>query len=103
MMAIDNPILSLKNLNDLQDKVVNNTATVSDYEEIDFFISAIGGNKDYIKNSIIDNGFSDIEQYIKTKKENTEGKKVQIGIVYGTSLGALDFLKSYAIQNKFYI
>jgi len=70
MMAIDNPILSLKNLNDLQDKVVNNTATVSDYEEIDFFISAIGGNKDYIKNNIVDNGFSDVEQYIKTKKEN---------------------------------
>ena len=103
MMAIDNPILSLKNLNDLQEKVVNNTASVSDYEEIDFFISAIGGDKDYIKKSIIDNGFSDIEQYLKAKRENTDGKKVQIGIVYGTCLGALDFLKSYAIQNKFYL
>jgi|GEM_PF-5413043 len=102
MMAVDNPILSLKNLNDLEDKVNNNTAIVQDYEEIDFFISAVGGNKDYIKNTVIQNGFNDFYQYIKIRNENPEGKKVQLGIISGTILGAIAFLKSYAMKNKFY-
>ncbi len=102
MMAVDNPVLSLKNLNDLEDKINSNVATVNDYEELDFFIAAVGGNKDYIKSAIVSNGFNDFYQYIKIKNENPDGKKIPLGIVSGTVLGAIAFLKSYAIKNKFY-
>lgn len=101
-MAVDNPILSLKNLNDLEDKIKNGLASVQDYEEIDFFIAAVGGNRDYIKNTINQQGFSDFYQYIKARNENPEGKKVPLGIIAGTVLGAIAFLKSYAIKNQFY-
>ena len=102
-MAIDNPDLSLKNLNELESKIISNLATVKDYEELDFLISAIGGNEDYIKNSLIQNGVGEFSEYIIQRSENAEGTKIRLAKIYGTILGALEFLKSYAIQHKFYL
>ena len=102
-MALTNPVLTLKTLNDIGAKVENNLASVEDYEALDFFISAIGGNPGFIKNALYQNGFRDFNQYIQERKENSEDKRVSIGRVHGTILGTLSFLKSYAIQNNFYV
>jgi hypothetical protein len=103
MMAIDNPILSLKNLTDLENKISENKATADDYEEIDFFISSIGGDKNYLKNVILQNGFRDFYQYVSEKSENKEGRLVQLGKIHGTVLGAISFLKTYAKDKGFYL
>lgn len=103
MMAINNPILSLKRLNDLESKIINSTENEHELEEIDFFISSAGGEKNFIKNTIIRNGMQDYLYYLNEKKVNNIDKRIQISRIKGAIKGALTFLKSYAIKNSFYL
>ncbi|GAC1302794.1 MAG: hypothetical protein NVSMB24_07910 [Mucilaginibacter sp.] len=102
MMAIDNPDLSLKNLTDLQNKIISNTATAYDYQEIDSLVALVVGNVDYIKNLLVQNGIRDFSHYVLLKKENNDDYKARLGVIHGTILGTIDFLKSFALRNKFY-
>lgn len=102
MTTMENPVLNLKNLNDLQSRFSANQATINDYEELDFFISSIGGSQEYIKSILQKNGLVDYSQYIKERHENNEGKKVQLARIEGSITGAMSFLKSYVIENKIY-
>jgi hypothetical protein len=103
MMAIENPPLSLKRLNDIESKFLNATATSEELQEIDFFISSVGGAQGYIKNILTQNGFRDYVHYLKQKQEDNSDTKVQVSRVNGAILGAMSFLKTYAIKNKFFV
>jgi len=98
---MDNPSLNLKNINDLEAKMISNSAVVKDYEHLDYFISSIGGNTNYIKNIIVQNGFRDYDEYIRLKTSNSEGTKIQLAKIYGSIMGALSVVKSYALKNNF--
>lgn len=102
MMGIENPTLSLKRLNDLQGKIIENSALAKDYEDIDYLIVSIGGNKNYLASILNENGFSGFDDYIKERKSNNPDKIIQINKTHGATLGVLSFLKSYALKNHFY-
>lgn len=102
-MTINNPILSLTRLNDLESRINSSTVTSRDLEEIDFFISSVGGEKSFIKKRITQNDLQDYDHYIREKANDNIEKKVQVGIITGSIMGAISFLKSYAIKNNFIV
>ena len=100
---MDNPVLSLQNISDIESKILSNQEDFSDYNNLDFFISATGGPANYLKNIATANGFSDFREYIRVKNEMAVGRKMQISTVSGSVLGAIQYLKNYAKNNNFYV
>src|SRR6185295_17253642 len=98
MMAIDNPVLNLKTLNDLESRFTNYQITPKDLEEIDFFISSIGGNQNFIKNVVRQNGLDNFHQYILERNNRNSDRTISLGAINGTVMGAISFLKNYVIK-----
>lgn len=102
MMSVENPILSLKNLNDIETRIKDNTALSSEYEEIDLLVSSIGGTKNYLKDALMNNGFRSFDEFKSQRSEATDLNKVRTSRMLGTITGTIEFLKAYAIQNRLF-
>lgn len=98
MMATENPVISLEKLNDIESRIRNYQETTDDYKLLDFFLSSVGVQQDYIKNSLLQNGMTDYYTYIRER--NNAENKIIVGKIDGIVLGALSFLKSFVIKNN---
>jgi len=98
---MDNPVLSLKVINDIENRINNNSASEKDFEDIDFLISSIGGETNYIKTILLQSGVKDFKEFIYLRTLNSDSKRLQISKIEGALRGAISFLKDYTIKNKF--
>ncbi len=97
-MTAENPILSLRTLNDIELRISSNTETIKDYETLDFFLSSIG-LAGYLMGVLTRNGYSNYQQYLSDKKNPSRPNLMAINSIYGNVNGLLIGLKNYA-QSK---
>lgn len=103
LMDTVNPSLSLKRLNEIEDRFKNNKISEEDLNELDFFIASILNIKAYLKTSLLESGFRSFHQYLSEKSNLKNEYRVAVGKVDGTIDGMLTYLKDYVIKNGFYL
>jgi hypothetical protein len=93
MNTIENPKLSISDLNRLEDLVKNNTAKVEDYELMDNYLTFLGIN-DFFLTKLKEN---DIEGYADFIYRRKSGSSSTINLLVGTALGVLSVLRKHIL------
>lgn len=91
MATIENIQYTLNELNSLEIKVKENTASAEEYEKIDKFLNTQGISEISVINKIIEMRFSSYEDYIYQRKINNSATSD----VTGTALGIISALKKF--------
>ncbi len=89
-MAVENPILNLENLSFLKRKIELNDAGTQEFEQLQFFISTIGGEADFVFRRLQQNNFNSFEEYKLTIQKEPENKNARAFKAY--MLGALSVI-----------
>lgn len=100
MTLKENPVFGVSRLQELDNKVELNAATVSDYNEISYFLVTYGAG-DYIAITLRENGFVDVAHYLKERREKKEGRTINIATVTGSIRGAIQALTTLANEKGF--
>ncbi|MES2372203.1 MAG: hypothetical protein V4557_06465 [Bacteroidota bacterium] len=91
MSAVENPKISLQDLNDLEDRIKNNRATSEDYSVLDNYLSFLGV-KNYILSTLEKHRINGYEEFIDQRKNYSSS---EINMLVGSVLGVISTLKKY--------
>jgi hypothetical protein len=90
MSEIENPKLSIGQLNELEDLVKNNKAKAEDYEKLDNYLSFLGIDN-FILGKLKESRIDSYEDFIFERKNNN-GK---LSLLVGSVLGVISTLKKH--------
>ncbi|MFZ6024241.1 MAG: hypothetical protein ACOYVG_07265 [Bacteroidota bacterium] len=88
---IENPQMSLIDLSSIEDKVKDNTATSTEYESLDKYLSFLGV-ENYILNALNKSLIRSYEEFITQRKNSNNS---DINLLVGTVLGVISILKKH--------
>lgn len=90
--TIENPKLSIDDLNTIEDKIKKNSAVTTDYEILDNYLSFIGVDN-YILNKLREKRINNYNEFINLRKnKNSDG---DINMLVGSVLGVISILKDF--------
>src|ERR1700733_9243186 len=91
--TIENPKISIEELNLAEEKIKNNSATNIDYENLDKYLAFIGfGN--YILNKLKEKRVNNYNEFIYLRK-NKNVHSGDINMLVGSALGVVSVLKKF--------
>lgn len=87
----------IDDVKEILEKVENNTASVSNYQQLQEIIELLGGNSDILLSKLKLNGFSNWNDFVQMRnkpeeKQNTSAVYGLIGAIRGVSLAAVEYL-----------
>jgi hypothetical protein len=92
MSTIENPQITLLELDKLEDKIKDNSATRDDYIRIDYYIKFLTGVLDFFLNKLKENKIPSYEDFIYQRKKQSSS---ELNVLVGTALGMISVLKKY--------
>ena len=93
MGTIENPKISIEDLNNMEKRIKENTATSIDYKKLDDYLSFLG-IKNYIITKLHSSKIDDYQDFIyqRTNKNSSELNKL-----VGSVLGVISYIKNHIL------
>jgi hypothetical protein len=92
MSTIENPQITLLELDKLEDKIKDNSASKDDYARIDYYTTFLIGVRDFFLNKLKESRITSYEDFIYQRKKQSSS---ELNVLVGTALGMISVLKKY--------
>ena len=92
MSAIENPKMSMADLNKIEDAIKSNHATADTYQSLDNYLSFIGVKENFFLNKLKENNIDDYDDFIR---QRTRRPSSPLNVLVGVALGIVSSLKTY--------
>ena len=86
-----NPILDLNALNDIENKIRNNSESIDDLQKLNFFMSNY--DSEYLNSKIKEFNLYSFEGYLEERKKPFDKQNPNLSFMVGNFLGAISYLK----------
>jgi hypothetical protein len=92
MSAIENPKMSMADLNKIEDAIKSNHATADIYQSLDNYLSFIGVKENFFLNKLKENNIDDYDDFIRQRGRRPSST---LNVLVGVALGIVSSLKTY--------
>lgn len=92
MSTIENPKMTIEDLNNAEESIKANKAKAEDYERLDKYISFIGAPDNFLLNKLKESNVDGYEDFIYQRRVAPSSN---LNMLVGTALGVISILKKH--------